>query len=363
MSESHDGSQMPSASDRLPDGPLATARRVLVTGGAGFVGRHLVRLLVSRGIEVVVFDDFSTGSEAQFDVGGVEVVRASILDRESLEQAMDRANLVFHLAAVVGVERVLDDPLRALEVNGRGTESVFAAAAERSLPVVYASSSEVYGTNPNPPSRETDPVVAGVTDDPRGGYACTKAYGEWLGQARALKNQLPVLTVRLFNTVGPGQSGSGGMVLPRFVDAALAGRPLVVHGDGRQARCFADVREVVRAIADLASHRSAFGRVFNVGSSEEVAILDLARAVREEVVREEGGSGSEIIHAATPRPSDPRRRIPCLDRLAAEIGWVPQTAWRDLVRAVVGDRVGQATDGPATHGQMADQSPSATGRA
>jgi UDP-glucose 4-epimerase len=320
--------------------------RYLVTGGAGFVGSHLVDRLAARGAQVVVLDDLSTGLRSNLaEVGGqrgaVELIEGSVLDPDAVAAAIERCEAVFHLAGVVGVRRVAAEPLEALRVNVDGSAVVLAAAAASGASVVLASSSEVYGTAPRVPCREDDPLPLADVRAARTAYAASKAMAECLGFAHAARSGLRFLAVRLFNTVGPRQRGRFGMVLPRFVDQAVAGRPLTVYGDGDQTRCFAHVADVVDGILALVD-RGAYGSVFNLGSDVECSILELATRVRDAV-----GSTSPIVRLpfAEARPGlgdDVRRRVPDLSRVRATVGARPARALDAVVADVVRDRAARA---------------------
>lgn len=324
--------------------------RAVVTGGAGFIGSHLVGELLRRGCSVHVVDDLSTGSlDHLHAVAGharLGITVASVADPMVAAAACRDADVVFHLAGVVGVQRLATEPVEVLQRNLRCTDVMLAAAAAAARPVLVTSSSEVYGDGPVP-FREQDPVRPGATEGARGGYAAAKAMGEWLAFAHAREHDLPVVVARLFNTVGPRQSGDHGMVLPRFVAQAVRGEPISVYGDGTQTRCFAHVGEVVRAVADLAAAPGATGRVFNVGSEVETTVLALA-----ELVRARAGSDSPIacvpLTAVFPAGfCDPPRRVPALERLRAAIGWAPAAPLAAIVdelvalaRAELGSAVG-----------------------
>ncbi len=322
------------ASERASRPLLRGPSRVAVTGGAGFVGSHLVEELLARGHSVHVVDDLSTGNlDHLASVAGHDRLRvtvASVATPAGAAAACERADFVFHLAGVVGVQRLASEPLAVMQRNLHATEQLLAAAAAARVPVLLTSSSEVYGDGPVP-FHEHQPVRPGATEGARGGYACAKAMGEWLAFGHAEASGLPVVVARLFNTVGPRQSGADGMVLPRFVAQALTGEPITVYGDGRQTRCFAAVGDVVRSLADLAAAPGGCGRVVNVGSDQETSVMALA-----EIVRAATGSRSPI-HAVPfgdvfPRGFvDPSRRVPSLQRLQQLIGWTPS---RPLVRIV-----------------------------
>lgn len=324
-------------------------RRVLVTGGAGFIGSHLVQKLLEAGAQVTVLDDLSTGQLSNLTelLGrpGLTLREGSILDPALLGECFLGVDVVFHMAAVVGVGLVLEQPVRTLDVNVEGTRNVLRAATEASAGVLLASSSEVYGCAAEPPFREDDHLLFGATSEPRWSYAASKAIGEWEAFARAREDGLSATVVRLFNTVGPRQRGAYGMVLPRFVKAALAGEPLMVFGDGRQTRSFCHVFDVVRALMALGARLAAASqgaggrgsrsqiptRVYNIGGDREVTIEALAR-----LVRRLADSRSEIVHmpyreAYGVHFQDLRRRRPDVSRLAEELGWRPT---RDLVHTV-----------------------------
>ena len=324
----------PSPAQPLCSGPC----RAVVTGGAGFVGSHLVERLLEDGFSVVVVDDLSTGTldnlRAVRDHDRLQVVVASVSDEPLARRAFTAADVVFHLAGAVGVRRLARAPLEVMQANLRASEVVLEVAADLGVPVLFTSSSEVYGGGAVP-FVEHAAVTPGPTEGLRGGYACAKAMSEWLACAQAQRAALPVVVARLFNTVGPRQRGEHGMVLPRFVEQALRGEPLTVYGDGEQTRCFAHVRDVARALVDLARSTSLPGRVVNVGSAVETSVTDLA----ELVVAVAGGRGlirrvpyeQVFPHGFT----DPARRVPSLDRLRAANGWVPEMSVREIVEDVV----------------------------
>ncbi len=306
----------------------------VVTGGAGFIGSHLCEELLRRGCRVHAVDDLSTGCRENLaaiaEHPQLRLTVASVAEARVAERLCADADVIFHLAGVVGVQRLAAEPLEVMQRNLRCSEVVLAAAAQRNVPVLLASSSEVYGDGPVP-FREQDPVRPGATEGRRGGYACAKAMSEWLAFGHSARDALPVVVARLFNTVGPRQSGQHGMVLPRFVAQALRGEPITVYGSGEQTRCFAHVAEVARALADLACARGAAGRVFNVGSEIETTVWDLATTVRELA-----GCVAPIVRVplASVFPAgfaDPPRRRPCLQRLRSSIGWVPSAPLVQIV--------------------------------
>ncbi|MSR62427.1 MAG: NAD-dependent epimerase/dehydratase family protein [Planctomycetes bacterium] len=323
--------------------------RVLVTGGAGFIGSHLSEALLARGDEVLCLDDLSTGREANLELcraqTGFEFVRGSVLDEALVARCVKRVEGVFHLAARVGVRLVLEQPSATLETNVLGTRHVLAAAARAGARVLFASSSEVYGRNEHPPFAEDDPLLLGATNEPRWSYASSKALGEGLAFAHAREQGLPVVVVRFFNVVGPRQRGSYGMVVPRFVRAALAGEPLEVYGDGAQTRCFLHVADAVAAVLSLWDEPRARGQVVNVGSARELSIQALA-----ECVRAAAASRAPIVHmpyreAYGMAMEDFRRRAPELTRLTGLIGARTIRDLESIVAELVSAGAAQPTSG------------------
>lgn len=313
--------------------------RVLVSGGAGFIGSHVVERLLARGDEVLVIDDFSTGrSKNLSEAAGhpsLEVVRGSVCDEAQVSALVERADAVIHLAAAVGVRLAMEQTVHTIENNVTGTRHVLLAAARQRKRTLLASSSEVYGRSTRAPFREDAPLELGPTSSPRWSYACSKALDEWLALALFRERGLPVTALRFFNVVGPRQSAEYGMVLPRFVERALEGAPLPVHGDGEQTRSFTDVRDAVSAVLRLLDQPRAAGRVVNVGAANEVSILDLAKLVLE-VTR----SSSAIEHIAADTLyggtfDDTRRRAPDLSLLQELIGFVPSSDLAGIVADVV----------------------------
>jgi UDP-glucose 4-epimerase len=308
---------------------------VLVTGGAGFIGSHLVERLLAQGKSVVVVDDLSTGSlENLRAVRGhprLRVIESKISNCAALPELVKQAETVFHLAAAVGVELVVRSPIHVLGTNVRETEVLLEAAAPQGVPVLLASTSEVYGKSQKPAFSEEDDLLIGPPHQARWSYACSKLMDEFLALAYAKEHGLPVVIARLFNTVGPRQTGRYGMVLPRFIAAARCGKPLLVYGDGRQTRCFCYVADTVEALLRLRSCPTAQGQVFNVGSTEEISVLALARLVIKTL-----GSDSKIrfvpySRAYAPGFDDMRRRKPVTDKLVAITGFRPATPLRKII--------------------------------
>jgi len=314
----------------------AGAARVLVTGGGGFIGSHLVELLTGRGHEVTVVDDFSTGSRSNVALPGFAGVRvieakvsAALPDLES--EPFDR---IFHLAAAVGVRLVIERPIHTIETNVLETSALLQFAARRSIPTFIASTSEVYGKTDRMPFHEDDDVVYGATTCPRWSYACSKALDEHLALAYHSEFGLPVVIGRFFNTVGPRQVGRYGMVLPRFVEAALEGLSLEVHGDGRQTRCFCDVRDVVNVIELMMSRPQCQGRVINIGHDEPISIGDLAALVIETISSRSSVRMVPYRDAFGEAFDDLRDRRPDLSRLREMTGFRPVHTLADTIRDI-----------------------------
>ena len=315
----------------------------LVTGGSGFIGSHLVDFLADETDErIIVLDDFSTGSRENLSAfDRLETVQGDVRDAAVVADCVERADAVYHLAAAVGVKRIVDNPLESLQTNLRGTENVLDAAARDGTPVFIASSSEVYGKSEAIPFAEPDDRVLGPTDTPRWGYATAKAADEFLALAYHDERDLPVVVARFFNTVGPRQTGQYGMVIPTFVEQALAGEPLTVYGDGTQTRCFTHVHDAVRAIYELMNEPDAHGEVFNVGAPDPTSVNDLARRVIELAE-----SDSEITHVPFeevygPDFEEPDRREPDVTKLRETIGWAPEGDLDRILVDVIEERTGR----------------------
>jgi UDP-glucose 4-epimerase len=312
--------------------------RFLITGGAGFIGSHLSDLLIEHDHSVHVLDDLSTGGmENICHLKGDPRFQYTIDSADShavVAELVDESDIVVHLAAAVGVELVVDSPVRAIETNVHCTEVVLAHANKKKKPVLIASTSEVYGKSQALPFKEDGDMQMGATDKGRWAYACSKAIDEFLAMAYWRERGLPTVVVRLFNTVGPRQTGRYGMVVPRLVGQALTDEPLTVYGDGRQTRCFCHVIDVVQALYGLMTEESAYGNVFNVGATSEISVLDLAQRIIEVT-----GSGSDISLTSYDEAygegfEDMYRRVPDIAKVQALIGWRPSRSLEQVVRDV-----------------------------
>ena len=313
--------------------------RALITGGCGFVGSHLGEALLDRGDTVTVIDDLSTGRFENIAHlarrPGFHFAIETIANETVMDRLMSECDIVYHLAAAVGVELIVREPVRVIQTNIKGTETVLRIGARYRKKVIVASSSEIYGKNEDVPFREDADRILGPTMRSRWCYACSKAMDEFLALAYAKQLALPVVIVRLFNTVGPRQTGRYGMVVPRFVRQALAGEPLTVYGDGQQTRSFCHVGDVVRAIIGLVDEPDATGDVFNVGSTEEVTIEALARRTVA-LAR----SSSEIVFVPYDEAyeagfEDMRRRVPDITKIRSLIGWEPRVDLDGILDSVI----------------------------
>jgi len=308
--------------------------RVLITGGAGFIGSHLAEKLLELGHEVSVLDDLSTGRHENIapfqDREAFSLEVDSVINQNAVEAMVKGKDLIVHLAAAVGVRYIIDNPLKSIEINVRGTENVLAAANREKAPVFLASTSEIYGKNRDVPFGEEHDRVLGPNTITRWSYSCTKAVDEFLGLAYWRKKQLPVVIGRFFNTVGPRQSGRYGMVIPRFVQQALLGHPLTIYGDGEQTRTFLDVQDAVDAVWNLLEEE-AYGEIFNIGSQQRVTIEELARRIVEKV-----GSDSELKHIPYEEAyeegfEDMRHRVPDVSKLREWIDFEPRYELDDIL--------------------------------
>lgn len=317
---------------------------VLVTGGAGFIGSHLVEHLVASGDRVTIVDDLSTGSIANLrhvideHPDSVEFIRSDLSEWIAGLDSSVRFDRIIHLAAAVGVRLVVEDPIRTIETNIYQTSAVLRLALRELTPLLLASTSEVYGKGVKSPFSEEDDMTYGPTSRSRWSYACSKAIDEYLALANHKDNGLPVMVARFFNTVGPRQVGKYGMVLPRFIDRALKSEPLEVYGDGTQSRCFIDVRDVVPLLPKMLESTQCHGRIFNVGNDQPISILELA-----ELVKNVLGSASDIRvipyeEAYTEGFEDLQVRIPDLTRIRSELAFEPTIGLESTIRDIAQSR-------------------------
>jgi len=313
-------------------------QKALITGGAGFIGSHLSEHLLERGWDVTIIDDLSTGSfkniepltrHPRFHIAIDTIANETVMDR-----LVSECDVVFHLAAAVGVQLIVHDAVRTIETNITGSEMVLKIANRYRKKVLIASTSEVYGKTTKTPFREDDDMVLGPTSKSRWSYACSKAIDEFLALAYHKKYNLPVVVVRFFNTVGPRQTGAYGMVIPRFVTQALLDEPITIYGDGKQSRCFANVEDVVRGVIALVEEPKAVGKVFNLGSTDEITIEDLARRVVA-LIR----SKSRLVRVPYDEAyesgfEDMRRRVPDISKAAKLVGYRPRVGLDETIRRV-----------------------------
>lgn len=330
---------------------FANSARVLITGGMGFIGSHLAEALLQAGHPVTLIDDLSTGrfENVQHLIGrpGLRFAVENVTNPVVLDRLASECDLIYHLAAAVGVQLIVDRPVYTVENNVLGTEAVLRAARRYRVPVLLASTSEVYGKGVAIPFREDDDVVLGPTTRNRWAYAASKMVDEFLGLAYHREKGLPVVVFRLFNTVGPRQTGQYGMVVPRFVQQALRGEPLSVYGDGQQARCFMHVRDAVRALIALAGCPQAAGQVFNIGTTEETTILGLAQRVLQLVSERQGQPPDTTRITYIPYSEayasgfeDMRRRVPSIEKIGAFVGWQPRLSLDEILRDVIDEFAG-----------------------
>jgi UDP-glucose 4-epimerase len=311
--------------------------KVFITGGAGFIGSHLCDALVAEGEEVTILDNLSTGSKKNIAhlEGKIKVFQGDIRDQKLVESLVEKCDLVLHMAAALGVDNILENPIESISTNFSGSEIVLNAATKYDKQIIIASTSEIYGKNPKQPLSETDDRVIGTPQKLRWTYSDAKALEEAIAHALFLKKNLKVTTIRLFNTVGPRQTGKYGMVIPRFVKAAVENKPLNVFGDGSQSRVFCHVSDSVKAINALVSSKKIFGEVFNIGGVGEISILDLARLILERT-----GSKSEIVfldyeNVYAVGYEDMARRVPDITKVTSLTGWVPKLGIDNIIDDVV----------------------------
>ncbi len=313
--------------------------RCLITGGAGFIGSHLSDVLIARGHDVHILDDLSTGAVDNFahlkPHPRFEYTIDSATNRSLVAELVDIADVVYHLAAAVGVELIVESPARTIDTNVHCTEVLLDQAAKKHKPVFVASTSEVYGKSTSIPFSEDSDLVLGPTNIGRWSYAISKALDECLALAYWKERRLPTVVGRLFNTVGPRQTGRYGMVIPRFVRQALAGQPLTVYGDGTQQRVFCHVRDVTRVLADLMEREDVYGEVFNIGGTEEVSIVELAEHVRSLTESESDVVMVPYDDAYEPGFEDMVRRVPNTEKIRSWTGWMPRLSLEDVITDVI----------------------------
>jgi nucleoside-diphosphate-sugar epimerase len=319
--------------------------RILITGGAGFIGSHLSDAYIKRGDEVYVIDDLSTGT-----IENIQHLKGhprfhytidSVHNQPVTAELIDQCDVIFHLAAAVGVKLIVESPVRTIETNVHGTEVVLSLANKKKKKVLMASTSEVYGLSTDVPFREDGNLVMGATTKGRWSYACSKAIDEFLALAYWREKKLPTIVVRLFNTVGPRQTGQYGMVIPTFVKQALSGKPITVYGDGNQSRCFGYVGDVVGALVNLMDHPDAVGQVFNIGSNSEISILELAQRVKQIT-----HSDSEIVFVPYDEAyeegfEDMPRRVPDITKVSELVGFRPAMSLDGILESVVNYHAGR----------------------
>lgn len=313
--------------------------KVFITGGAGFIGSHLSERYLERGDEVHVLDDLSTGSIDNIqhfkDHPKYKLYIASVTNYQRTAEMIDLCDVVYHLAAAVGVRLIVESPVKTIETNIRGTEIVLELAAKKRKRVLIASTSEVYGKREHIPFREDDDLVMGATNKGRWSYACSKAIDEFMAIAYWKEKRVPTVVARLFNTVGPRQTGRYGMVIPNFVTQALQDKEITVYGDGSQSRCFTHVSDVVGALMKIVEHPEALGEVYNVGSTHEVTILQLAERIKELT-----GSKSKITFVPYEKAyeegfEDMMRRVPDISKIHRLVGYEPKISLDETLKSVI----------------------------
>jgi UDP-glucose 4-epimerase len=325
--------------DFFPNAKRGTIVRVLITGGAGFIGSHLADAYLARGDSVSVLDDLSTGSFCNIkhlkEHPKFRYSIESVHNRSVVAEMIDDCDVVFHLAAAVGVRLIVESPVRTIETNVHGTEVVLSLANKKKKKVLVASTSEVYGLSTNVPFREDGNLVMGAPTKGRWAYACSKAIDEFLALAYWREKKLPTVVVRLFNTVGPRQTGQYGMVLPTFVKQALHDRPLTVYGEGSQSRCFGYIGDVIGALMGLMDHPQAVGQIFNIGSTQEISICALAERVKTLT-----DAKSQIVKIPYEQAyeegfEDMLRRVPDISKVRQLIGFEPRTSLDEIIRSII----------------------------
>lgn len=331
--------------------------KVLITGGAGFIGSHLAERLLERGDEVYILDDLSTGAMENIqhikDHPRFNYFLDSITNYQRTAELVDLCDIIYHLAASVGVRLIVESPVKTIETNVRGTEIVLSLAAKKRKRLLLTSTSEVYGKREQVPFREDDDLVMGPTSKGRWSYACSKAIDEFLAIAYWKEKRVPTVIVRLFNTVGPRQTGRYGMVIPNFARQALEGNDITVFGDGSQSRCFTHVSDAVGAIIAIAEHPEAVGEVYNIGSDKEVTILELA-----ERIKHLANSDSRIVFVPYDKAyeegfEDMMRRVPDISKIARAVGYAPKISFDEILISVIEDQQTKLGGGLGTPAPLA----------
>ncbi|MDP3990914.1 MAG: SDR family NAD(P)-dependent oxidoreductase [Candidatus Nealsonbacteria bacterium] len=312
---------------------------ILITGGAGFIGSHLAEKLLSQGKEVFVVDDLSTGSRDNIkhlqNNQNFHFIEGSVLDRSLMLEVIDKVGQVYHLAASVGVKTVMEKPLESFLNNLKGTEMILELACKNNLPVLLTSSSEVYGKNDSLPFKEESDRVYGSAYNDRWGYALSKGSDEFLALAYFREKKLPAIIVRLFNVIGPRQTGFYGMVVPTFIKQALEGKSIIVFGDGEQSRCFADIDDVAGALMDLMEHQGAPGQIFNLGSEEEISIKELAKKIKALVKSDSAINFIPYSQAYGPGFEDMAHRKPDISKIKQAIGYQPKNSLEQSLKKII----------------------------
>lgn len=311
--------------------------KVFITGGAGFIGSHLCDALVAEGKEVTVLDNLSTGAKkniAHLD-GKIKVVEGDIRDQKLVETLVEDSDLVLHMAAALGVDNILENPIESISTNFHGSEIVLNAAVKSDKRIIIASTSEIYGKNPKQPLSETDDRVVGTPQKLRWTYSDAKALEEATAHSLFLTKNLKVTTLRFFNTVGPRQTGKYGMVMPRFIKSALVNKPLNVFGDGSQTRVFCHVYDAVRAILDLSVNDNSIGEVFNIGGKKEISILNLAKLIIEKTNSRSKITFTNYENAYAFGYEDVAKRVPDISKIHSFIGWTPEIGLIDTINSLL----------------------------
>lgn len=313
--------------------------RVLITGGAGFIGSHLCDALVSEGKEVTILDNLSSGSKKNIEhlEGKIKLIQGDIRDQKLVDSLVAENNLILHMAAAVGVDKILENPIESVSTNFYGSEIVLKSAVKYDKRLIIASTSEIYGKNLNQTLKETDDRIIGTPQKLRWSYSDAKALEEAVAHSLYLTRKLKVTTVRFFNTVGPRQTGEYGMVIPRFVKAAVENKPLQVFGDGSQSRVFCHVQDTVRAVLLLAENEKSIGEVFNIGGKGEITILDLAKMIINQINSKSEITFKNYINAYAVGFEDMARRVPDISKITNTTGWIPKIDLNQIIEDVIFD--------------------------